>query len=436
MRPPRPPTRSRPADFSAFKMLDFAALPPEINSGLMYAGPGSGPMLAAATAWDDLAAELYLTASSYALVISDLTSGWLGPSSIAMAAAAAPYALWMATTAGQAEETGAQAMAAVAAYEAAFLMTVPPPVIVANRALLMALVATNFFGQNTPAIMATEAQYIEMWAQDAAAMYGYQAAAQAASVLSPFTVPAQTTSQAGLAAQAAAVAQAASTSAGTSAQTVAPFTTAMSTPLGFALPTPLNTVVAPDALAELASIASSMSSSSSLLTTPTSSTALTSVISLASGGGSATSMSTLGLSAIGSAGSLVGSLGPRSAVLANQIRMLGLTLGNGFSSGTGTFGASGVGSAQVTAGMGRAASLGTLSVPQSWASAAPSFSQVGSALPATSVSAIPAVPAGPDGMLNGMPMLPNAMRGMGAPTAYTPRFGFRPTVVQNPVYAG
>jgi PPE-repeat protein len=422
-------------------MLDFAALPPEINSGLMYTGPGSGPMLAAAAAWDDLAADLYLTASSYGSVISDLTSGWLGPSSVAMAAAAAPYVSWIAATAGQAEETAAQAKAAVAAYEAAFAMTVPPPVIAANRALLMALIATNFFGQNTPAIMATEAEYVEMWAQDAAAMYGYQAAAQAASVLSPFTVPAQTTSPAGLAGQAAAVAQAASTSAGTSAQTVAPFTTAMSTPLSFSLSTPLSSF-APDALAELASIASSMSASSSasplsLMTLTSSSTALTSGISLVSGGGSAASMSTLGLSAIGSAGSLVGSVGSRSAVLANQIRMLGSTLGNGFGSGTAAFGASGTGSAQVTAGVGRAASLGTLSVPQSWASAAPAFSQVGSALPGAAVSATPAVsPGEPGGMLNGMPMLPNAMRGTGAPTAYTPRFGFRPNVVQTPVYAG
>ncbi|MGO9151955.1 PPE family protein [Mycobacterium sp.] len=422
-------------------MLDFAALPPEINSGLMYTGPGSGPMLAAAAAWDDLAADLYSTALSYGTAISDLTSGWLGPSSAAMAAAAAPYALWITTTAAQAEETGAQAKAAVAAYEAAFVMTVPPPVIAANRALLMALIATNFFGQNTPAIMATEADYMEMWAQDAAAMYAYQAAAQAASVLSPFTVPAPTTSPAGLAAQSEAVAQAISTSVGTSAQTVAPFTSAMSTPLSFAMSTPLTTVATPDALAELASIASSMSSSSSasplsLLTTVTSSsTAFTSGISLASGTGSATSMSTLGLSAIGSAGSLGGSIGPRSAVLANQIKMLGLTLGDGFSSGTGASG-SGLGSVQVTAGVGRAASLGTLSVPQSWASAAPAFSHVGSALPGTSVSATPAVPAGSEGMLNGMPMLPNVTRGSSVPTAYTPRFGFRPTMVQPPVYAG
>ena len=422
-------------------MLDFAALPPEINSGLMYTGPGSGPMLTAAVAWDELAAELYLTASSYGLVISDLTSGWLGPSSAAMAAAAAPYVLWITTTAGQAEETGAQAKAAVAAYEAAFVMTVPPPVIAANRALLMALIATNFFGQNTPAIMATEAEYVEMWAQDAAAMYGYQAAAQAASVLSPFTVPAPTTSPAGLAAQSEAVAQAVSTAAGTSAQTVAPFTTAMSTPLSFAMSTPLTTVVAPDALAELASIASSMSSSSSasplsLLTTVTSSsTALTSGISLASGTGSATSMSTLGLSAIGSAGSLVGSAWPEVCRPCQPNPDVGIDTGQRFPRGRRL--RAGLGSAQVTAGVGRAASLGTLSVPQSWAAAAPAFSHVGSALPGAGVSATPAVsPGEPVGMLNGMPMLPNATRGTGVPTAYTPRFGFRPTMVQPPVYAG
>ena len=35
--------------------MDFAMLPPEVNSGRMYAGPGSGPMLAAAAAWDGLA---------------------------------------------------------------------------------------------------------------------------------------------------------------------------------------------------------------------------------------------------------------------------------------------------------------------------------------------------------------------------------------------
>ena len=147
--------------------MDFSVLPPEINSGRMYSGPGSGPLMAAATAWDELATELGSTADSYSSVISGLTGAeWLGPSSASMAAAAAPYMAWMSTTAAQAEQSAAQAMAAASAYEAAFAMTVPPPVIAANRSLTMMLIATNILGQNTAAIAANEAQYAEMWAQD------------------------------------------------------------------------------------------------------------------------------------------------------------------------------------------------------------------------------------------------------------------------------
>lgn len=40
-------------------MVNFSVLPPEINSGRMFFGAGSGPMLAAAAAWDGLAAELW-----------------------------------------------------------------------------------------------------------------------------------------------------------------------------------------------------------------------------------------------------------------------------------------------------------------------------------------------------------------------------------------
>ncbi|OBH84748.1 PPE family protein [Mycobacterium sp. E2989] len=206
-------------------MLDFGALPPEINSGRMYVGAGSGPLLAAAAAWDELAAELQAAGVSYHSTIEMLATGpWTGPSSIAMAAAAAPYVVWMQATGAQAEEAGAQAKLAAGAYEAAFAATVPPPVIAANRALLAALIATNFLGQNTPAIAATEAQYMEMWAQDAAAMYGYAASSAAASQLTPFAEPPKTTNESAGPMQAAAVTQSGAQS---SSNTAAQLSTAM-----------------------------------------------------------------------------------------------------------------------------------------------------------------------------------------------------------------
>ncbi len=195
--------------------MDFGIYPPEINSGRMYAGPGAAPLLAAAQAWAQLADALYTTASAYESVVAGLTAGpWSGPASASMTAAATPYVEGLSTTAAQAGDTSAQATAAVAAYEAAFAATVPPPVIAANRSLLAALVATNFFGQNTPAIAATEAQYAEMWAQDAMAMYTYAGSSAAATALTPLTSPRQNTTLGGPAGQAAAVGQAVSAPAG------------------------------------------------------------------------------------------------------------------------------------------------------------------------------------------------------------------------------
>ena len=195
--------------------MDFGSYPPEINSGRMYAGPGAAPMLTAAEAWQGLAAELHSAAASYQSVVSGLTAGpWVGPSSSTMAAAAASYVSWLHATAAQAEETAAQAKAAAAAYQTAFTSTVPPPMVAANRSQLMTLVATNLFGRNTQAIAANEAQYGEMWAQDAAAMYGYAASSASATSLTPFTPPQQNTTPGGSGAQATAASQAAGTSAG------------------------------------------------------------------------------------------------------------------------------------------------------------------------------------------------------------------------------
>ncbi len=46
-------------------------LPPEINSGRMYSGAGSGPMWAAASAWQGLGAELSSAGTAYRSVVSD-----------------------------------------------------------------------------------------------------------------------------------------------------------------------------------------------------------------------------------------------------------------------------------------------------------------------------------------------------------------------------
>ena len=187
-------------------MLNFGALPPEINSAKMYAGPGSGSLLAASAAWNALAAEMRSAATNYDAVITSLVSeGWLGPASQKMSAAIAPYLEWLNTTAVQAEQVGAQANAAAAAYEAAFAATVPPPVVAANRTLQANLVASNIFGQNTGAIAATDAQYGEMWAQDASAMTSYTTASRAASEMTTFSAPQSVTTTGATALQSNAV---------------------------------------------------------------------------------------------------------------------------------------------------------------------------------------------------------------------------------------
>lgn len=181
--------------------MDFAALPPEINSARIYSGPGTGPMLAAGAAWDQLANDLNSSAAAFRSVVAGLTTdGWRGSSSTMMAAGAAPYVAWLHGTAAQAEQAAVQAKTAAAAYQTAFTMTVPPPLIATNRTQLMSLIASNFFGQNSPAIATTEADYDRMWAQDAGAMYSYNASAAAASQLTPFTNPPTTTNQGGVAA--------------------------------------------------------------------------------------------------------------------------------------------------------------------------------------------------------------------------------------------
>src|SRR6516225_761364 len=161
--------------------MSFMALPPEINSLLMYSGAGSGPMMEAAAAWDGLSAELGSAAQSFSSVISGLAGqAWQGAASRAMTAVAAPYAGWLSAAASQASGAAAQAQAVASEFEAALAATVHPLAVQANRNGLVQLARSNLFGQNWPAIAETDFYYAEMWAQDVSAMLGYHGGASAA----------------------------------------------------------------------------------------------------------------------------------------------------------------------------------------------------------------------------------------------------------------
>ena len=164
--------------------MSFSLIPPEINSALMFSGAGSGPLLEASAAWNSLATDLESTATQYQTLVTNLVTGsWLGPSSAQMASATAPYIAWLQGTAATAAQTGAQAQAAAGAYQSAYASMVPLPVIEANRTELATLVSNNFLGQNTGAIATNEAEYLDMWIQDALTMDTYQVNSQAASAL-------------------------------------------------------------------------------------------------------------------------------------------------------------------------------------------------------------------------------------------------------------
>ncbi len=422
-------------------MLDFALLPPEVNSGRMYSGPGPGPLLAASEAWDSLAAELGFAASGYGSALAELTSNaWVGPTSMAMISAVTPYINWLTSTGAQAEETANNARAAVAAYEAAFAMTVPPPVIAANRALLAALVATNFFGQNTPAIMINEALYAEMWAQDAAAMYGYTGASLAAAQVTPFVEPPQTTSDNGTSSQADAVAKAAATPASQAATVAqnavssAPTTTAQSAATAQTAATTAATP--PTTLAEWLQT----------LYQNTVSQFPTGGLGIGMTGGSSGNLNSL--RQIFQAYFAVG-LGNFGYGIGQQLitpaQATALEKGLGFATPFapnippigGTAGVSGAPftASSVTAQMGEASSLGRLSVPASWQGASPGVVEDAKLVNAARSIA----PPQSNGILNGVPMSGNAGLGAGAGrrgSGYVVKYGIKHSVMPKPPAGG
>ena len=375
--------------------MDFIFLPPEINSARMYAGPGSGSLLAAAGSWDSLAAELGITAQTYESVLSGLTSlHWRGPAADAMSAAVAPYMGWLHITAEQTRQTAMQAREAAAAYELAHAMTVPPPAVTANRAQLAALIATNILGQNTAAIAATEAQYAEYWAQDAAAMYGYAASSAAAAQLTPFSPPKQTTNAAGLTAQNAAVTQANASAAASSpvSQAVA----AVSQPAQ-AIPPAL-----PGILGDIDF------------------TLLNGIQAVATGLSSTYFMEATSAGVLASEKLLGIPLPNFSPPPAAALRGAASSLGGG------------AGLGNVTAVLARAGTLGPMSVPASWS--APSSSHVAALQPAGMTT----LPGTDETVASGYPGYPGMPAGTGSRAlgGGPPRYGVRLTVMPRPPAAG
>jgi len=413
-------------------ILDFAMLPPEVNSARMYSGSGSGPMLAAASAWKGMAAELRSTALSYGTVLSGLTDEeWQGPASASMAAAAAPYVAWMETTAVQAEQTAAQAEAAAAAYEAAFKATVPPALIAANRTQLMSLVARNILGQNTAPIAATEAQYAEMWAQDTAAMYGYAGSSAVATDLTPFAAPQQITSASALTTQSAAATQAAATSAGTTQSTLSQLISSV-----------------PSALQGLATPAASGSGLGGILdnlglgifssTSGSSTTGLSGLMNSLFGTNSAFGSflnaniwNTIFSSGFYMPGNFLGTAADFMGQAAQSAGQAAGDAANGAANAAeGSLGELGAGLGNsVSAGLGHGALVGPLTVPPSWAGASPQ-GPLSSTLGGTPmVAPPPAVAAG----MPGVPLGNGLSQGLGR---NMPQYGFRPTFVARPPAAG
>ncbi|WP_445161260.1 PPE family protein [Mycobacterium sp. Dal123C01] len=403
-------------------MLNFGALSPEINSAKMYAGAGSGSLLAAAAAWNAMAAEMRSAAINYESVITSLVSeGWLGPSSAKMAAAVAPYLEWLNTTAVAAEQAGAQATTAAAAYEAAFAATVPPPVVAANRTLLANLVSSNVFGQNTGAIAATDAQYGEMWAQDASAMTGYTTASRAATEMTPFSEPQSDTTTDGTAQQGNAVQDA------TGDAAAAPAATSGNSLLDWLGLSPNSNT----STTGLAGLMNFFSNSNPNL--------MGAFLNNASVSGVSNGFTTNGI------------LNPTTFV-DSQMALNGLSavgastdgledLAAGLGSGASLTSAVSVPGAAATSAVGQASLVGALSVPSAWAGSGATVStvaattQVGAGAYHSFGAATPMVMEGAGAA--GMPGVPLAgMPGAHEDEFAEPIYGFRPRVIGRPPAAG
>jgi PPE-repeat protein len=371
--------------------MSFSLIAPEINSALMFSGAGSGPLLEASAAWNSLAADLESTATQYQTLVTNLVTGsWLGPSSAQMASATAPYIAWLQGTAATAAQTGAQAQAAAAAYQSAYASMVPLPAIEANRTELATLVANNFLGQNTGAIATNEAEYLDMWIQDALTMDTYQVNSQVASALPAQTAAPQVASGAVPAAAAAATPADASTVIGGLLQDVA-FLFGDSAASAPALDST-------SLVSWLGGVATSVAANPTAALLPVQATYYAGML----GSTPARMFMSSGSSASSSAGSTLAS-STSDTVMANVGKFVDGKLTNvmgGVGNQLRTWGSA------ISASLASGHHVGGLSVPNAWHGLAPEMSRAAPVLPATSVAA--------PQMTHGLPSSPFSQGLMGA----------------------